>query len=60
MENEILTAGLTDIPDQSVFAITDPIDASGGTLQSVGPGLYRFRMPDGSWVLVNEAGQIVG
>ena len=59
MENDIMSAGLTNILEQNGFHINGSEVGSGGHIQSIGPGLYRFVMPDGSWVVVDEPGRIV-
>lgn len=59
MKNDIMSAGLTDILEQNGIDARALANGSGGHLQSIGPGLYRFVMPDGRWVVVDEFGRIV-
>lgn len=37
-----------------------PTIGSGGNLQSIGPGLYKFTLPDGREILMDENGNIIG
>lgn len=46
--DDIMNAELTDIL---------PVSGGGG-LQSIGPGMYLFTMPDGRQITFNDAGEI--
>ena len=52
--DDIMNAELTDILKAN--NIESPV--SGGGLQSIGPGMYLFTMPDGRQITFNDAGEI--
>lgn len=33
---------------------------SGGTADRIGPGLYKFTLPDGQQIIVDDHGNIIG
>lgn len=53
--DDIMNAELTDILKANNIEI--PVSGGGG-LQSIGPGMYLFTMPDGRQVTFNDAGEI--
>lgn len=52
--DDIMNAELTDI----LKANNIEIPVSGGGLQSIGPGMYLFTMPDGRQITFNDSGEI--
>lgn len=50
-----MNAELTDILKANNIEI--PVSGGGG-LQSIGPGMYLFTMPDGRQITFNDAGEI--
>lgn len=38
----------------------NPSNMGGGHTHAVGPGLYKFTLPDGREILVDENGNIIG
>ena len=53
--DDIMNAELTD--NLKANNIENPL-AVGGALQSIGPGMYLFSMPDGRQITFNDAGEI--
>ena len=53
--DDIMNAELTDILKANNLEI--PVSGGGG-LQSIGPGMYLFTMPDGRQITFNDAGEI--
>ena len=53
--DDIMNAELTDILKANNIEI--PVSGGGG-LQSIGPGMYLFPMPDGRQITFNGAGEI--
>ena len=53
--DDIMNAELTDILKANNIEI--PVSGGGG-LQSIGPGMYLFTMPDGRQITFNDAGEI--
>lgn len=52
--DDIMNAELTDI----LKANNIEIPVSDGGLQSIGPGMYLFTMPDGRQITFNDSGEI--
>lgn len=59
IENDILNAALMDILEQDDLKSFIGTGGSGGHLQSIGPGIYQFTMPDGRCVVVDDMGRIL-
>lgn len=57
--DDIMDAALRDVLDKENLVVPFP-SQGGGNLQSIGGGLYTAKLPDGTDVIVNEKGEIVG
>lgn len=52
------------IPPELQDVVSDLYDekppVSGGTADRIGPGLYKFTLPDGQQIIVDDHGNIIG
>nr|WP_294682764.1 hypothetical protein [uncultured Anaerotignum sp.] len=57
--DDIMDAALQDVLDKESIVLPT-VSQGGGSMQSIGGGLYQAKLPDGTDVIVNEKGEIVG
>lgn len=57
--DDIMDAALQDVLDKESIVLPT-VSQGGGNMQSIGGGLYQAKLPDGTDVIVNEKGEIVG
>ena len=58
--DDIMDAALRDVLDKESITLPTISQGGPGGLQSIGGGLYQAKLPDGTDILVNEKGEIVG
>lgn len=49
-----------DILGDAGIGIDTPSGGGQGNIHAIGPGLYKFTLPDGREILVDENGNIIG
>lgn len=51
---------LSPVLDTNVVVRPGSGDSGGAGCDSIGPGLYKFTLPDGQQVIVDQYGNIIG
>ncbi len=51
---------LYEILGNGGIVLPTPSTEAGGDYECIGPGLYRFTMPDGRQIVIDENGNIIG
>lgn len=58
--DDIMEAALCDVLDKASITLPPVSQGGPGGVYGIGDGLYQAKLPDGTDVIVNEKGEIVG